>query len=242
MAEMASITALILCGGLGIRLRQVTGALPKVLAPVAGRPFLFHLLRYLAGQGVSDIVLCAGYAAEQVVSCCGDGSQWGVNLRYSSESKPLGTGGAITRAQPLIASDPFLVLNGDSLAQAGLADLIAFHAEKQAQISMVLAEVPDKTRFGSALLGGNDSIVGFSEKGHQGSGLINAGIYLMNCAALEVIPSERNVSIERDIFPRFIGKGLYGRFAAGLFIDIGTPESYSIAQTVLAGCSERAQR
>ena len=230
-----SITALVLCGGLGTRLRPVTGDLPKVLAPVAGHPFLHHILRYLAGQGISDVVLCTGYAAAAVTSYCGDGSWWGIRVRYSHEAEPLGTGGAIKHAQPLIASDPFLVLNGDSMIRADLAHLVHFHLEKQARISLVITEVSDKMRFGSVQLAGDGSIDGFSEKGHQGSGLINAGIYLMDRDVLDAISTGCSASIEHDLFPRFAGKGLYGMVAAGSFIDIGTPEAHALAQTALTG-------
>src|SRR5262245_12477385 len=104
------ITALILCGGRGTRLRDVVPGLPKVLAPVGGRPFIDHLVRYLSSFQIADLVLCTGYAAEQVVGYCGDGSRWGVRVRYSHEQQPLGTGGAVKHAEALIGSAPFLVL------------------------------------------------------------------------------------------------------------------------------------
>lgn len=239
--DIGSITVLVLAGGMGTRLSPVIGDLPKVLAPVAGRPFLHYVLHYLRNQGISDIVLCTGYGAEQVADYCQDGSRWGVHVRYSAEVQPRGTGGAIKHAQPLIASDPFLVLNGDSLVQADLAHLISFHAEKQTWITIVLVEVPDKARFGSVVLASDDSIAGFNEKGHQGAGLINAGIYLMERAVLEAMPARCNASVERDVFPCFVGKGLYGMVVPGPFIDIGTPEAYRMAQTVLASWLGRGQ-
>ena len=232
--DMTSITTLVLAGGLGTRLRPVIGDLPKVLAPVAGCPFLHYVLQYLRSQGVSDVVLCTGYGAEQVADYCKDGSRWDMRVRYSPEAKPLGTGGAIKHAQFWIASNPFLVLNGDSLVRADLAQLVSFHTEKQARITMVLTEVPDKIRFGSVVLASDGPIAGFSEKGHEGGGLINAGIYLMDRAVLEAIPTESNVSVERGVFPCFVGKGLYGIVVPGPFIDIGTPEAYARAQAVLA--------
>lgn len=237
--DMTWLTALILCGGRGSRLRLVIGDLPKVLAPVAGRPFLHYVLHYLRSQDISDVVLCTGYGAEQVLGYCKDGSPWDLHIRDWPEAEQLGTGGAIKHAQFLIASNPFLVLNGDSLVRADLHDLVTFHTEKQARITMILTEVPDKMRFGSVVLASDGSIAGFSEKGSQGAGLINAGIYLMDRAVLEAIPTGRNVSIERDVFPRFMGKGLYGMVTPGPFIDIGTPEAYAMAQTDLASGPER---
>lgn len=232
--DMTLITALVLAGGPGTRLRPMVGDLPKVLAPVAEHPFLHYVLHYLRNQGILDVVLCTGYGAEQVADYCNDGAQWGVHIRYSPEAKPLGTSGAIKHARSLIASDPFLVLNGDSLVRVDLARLISFHAEKQAQITIVLVEVPDKTRFGSVMLADDGSIARFNEKGGQGAGLINAGIYLMDRAVLEAIPGGSNVSLERDVFPRLVGKELYGMVASGPFIDIGTPKAYAMAQTILA--------
>src|SRR5262245_52364369 len=148
---MQPITALVLCGGLGTRLRPLVGDLPKALAPVAGRPFIDHLLDYLRRQGVTDVVLCTGFGAEQVATHCGDGSAWDVRLRYSPEPCPLGTGGAVRHAQQYITG-PFLVLNGDSLVRVDLTRLLAHHLDKGARITLALIEVADRLRFGSVTL------------------------------------------------------------------------------------------
>ncbi len=237
----SSTTALVLAGGLGSRLRPVVGALPKVLAPVAGQPFLYHLLDYLHGQGLSDILLSTGYGAEQVMDYCQDGARWDVRVRYSREAEPLGTGGAIKHAEPLIASDPFLALNGDSLVRADLARLLGLHAERRARITMALVEVPDKGRFGSVVLAGDGAIAAFNEKGDRGVGLINAGIYVIDRGALDAIPAGRSVSLEREVFPGFVGKGLYGAVVPGPFLDIGTPEDYALGQTAIAGLTGSGQ-
>ncbi|MBI3945599.1 MAG: D-glycero-beta-D-manno-heptose 1,7-bisphosphate 7-phosphatase [Armatimonadetes bacterium] len=224
------MTAVILCGGLGTRLRPVIGDLPKILAPIAGRPFLHSLLAYLRGQGITDVVLATGHGAAAVAACGGDGSARGLRLRYSEETEPLGTGGAIRLAAPQIGSDPFLVLNGDSLVGADLARTVAFHQERGARATLVLAEVPDKTRFGSVLLEPDGRVAGFVEKGASGPGRINAGIYVMNREVLQAIPAGRSVSVEREVFPALVGRGLYGLVAPGPFIDIGTPEAFAEAQ------------
>jgi D-glycero-alpha-D-manno-heptose 1-phosphate guanylyltransferase len=237
--EMTRLTALILCGGMGTRIRPAIGDLPKALARVAGDPYLHHMLTYLQSQSVTDAVLCTGYGADEVASYCGDGSRWGMRLRYSVEDEPLGTGGAIKHAEELIDSDPFLVLNGDSLIRADVRDLLSFHKCSNAQITLVLTQVPDKTRFGSALLAQDGSILGFSEKGQHGPGLINAGIYAMNRGILDVIPRGRNASLELDILPGYAGRGMYGMPISGSFVDIGTPESYGEAHRVISGWKER---
>ena len=218
---------------MGTRLHSVVGNLPKVLAPVSGYPFIDHVIGYLQLQGTRDIVICTGYGREQVVEYCADGSRWGVNIRYSTEDESLGTGGAIKNAEFLIMSDPFLVLNGDSLVLADLPKLLNFYTEKKAKIAMMLTEVPDKGRFGSVMLSDADEIVGFNEKNEKGVGLINAGIYLMDHSVLQAIPEGCNVSFEREVFPRFENQGLYGLITPGPFIDIGTPDSYACSQTLL---------
>lgn len=232
---IAASTVLVLAGGLGSRLRPVVGGLPKVLAPVAGRPFLHYLLDYLRDQGACDILLSTGYGAEQVAASCHDEASWDVRLRYSRETELLGTGGAIKHAEAAIGSDPFLVTNGDSLVRADLSRLLAFHAARDARITIALVEVPDKDRFGAVRLAGDGAITAFDEKGAGGLGLINAGIYVFDRAVLASIPTGRAVSVEREVFPRFVGAGLYGLTVPGPFIDIGTPESYLTAPTIVGG-------
>jgi NDP-sugar pyrophosphorylase family protein len=234
IADVKATTALILCGGLGTRLRPVTGDLPKVLAPVAGRPFLHHVFDYLRFAGITDVVLCTGYAAEQVERTCGDGSALGITVRYSREHEPLGTGGAVKNAEPLIRSNPFLTLNGDSFLPADLVQLAQFHRERRARLSLVLSAVADQARYGGVQREGDGAITGFFEKGQAGAGLINAGIYLIDRSVLDEVPAATNVSIERDVFPRWAGRGLFGLTMSGPFIDIGTPESFAGAESLFA--------
>jgi len=229
------VTALILCGGLGTRLRPVVGDLPKVLAQVAGHPYIDHVMTYLRTQGIVDTVLCTGYGAEEVAHYSGDGSRWGVRVRYSVEDAPLGTAGAVKHAESLIQSNPFIVLNGDSMIRADLPALVKFHERKDALITLVLTQVEDMTRYGSVQLGDDRSIKGFREKGQSGGGFINAGIYSMDRRILEAIPPERKVSLELEVLPIFAGRGMYGMSVADSFIDIGTPEAYSEAQSLTFG-------
>ena len=233
-ADSIDCTALILCGGLGTRLRSVTGQLPKALAPVRGRPFLHYVFGYLRTQGIADIVLCTGYGAEQVAAQCGDGARFGVSLRYSQEPEPRGTAGAIKHAEALIGSSSFLVLNGDSIVPAALDRVTELHQQRGAAISMVLTAVADQARFGSVRLDDDGAILGFHEKGLTGPGLINAGIYLIERSVLADVPAGTNVSIERDVFPGRVGRGLYGVVTPGPFIDIGTPETYGEAPAFFA--------
>lgn len=233
MANLARTTAVILAGGLGTRLRTVVSDRPKVLAEVAGRPFLGYLLDRLAAVGVQRVVLCTGYLAELVNSTFGENYR-GVELVYSREEQPLGTGGALRLALPLIDSDPVLVLNGDSFCNANLKVFCDRHIRAGAKASLVLTRVPDVGRYGVVDTDAVGAVTSFVEKGErQGEGLINAGIYLLSRTMLATIPATGAVSLEREIFPQWIGKGLYAFSQPARFIDIGIPADLQVAATVL---------
>lgn len=218
--------ALILVGGMGTRLSPVIGNMPKAMADVAGRPFLSYLLDQLKGQGFCDICLAVGYRSEIISDYFKDGSDFGVNLTYSKEVQPLGTGGAIKRAAGKLSKE-FLVLNGDSYLDISFSDLISFHREKMALVTLALTECVKADRYGLVHLGINNKIIGFREKvpAVQGS-TINAGLYVVNNLCLSDVPENVPVSFERDILPHYVNKGLYGMKVQSFFIDMGTPSSY----------------
>ena len=228
--EAAPINAIILAGGLGTRLRGVVPDRPKVLANVAGRPFLTRLLDQLADAGVEAVTLSTGYKAELVESEIGP-ERRGMPVSYAREMHPLGTGGALRLALEQTAGDPFLALNGDSYCAVDLAALREFHLAAKAAATLTLARVPDTSRFGRVETGEGGAVLRFEEKGgKQTPGWINAGVY---CVSREVIESLRAgvaISLEREVFPALIGKGLHAFPGGGRFIDIGTPESYAEAQ------------
>jgi histidinol-phosphate phosphatase family protein len=230
MNKMSTITAAILAGGLGIRLRPVIGDRPKVLAPVDGRPFLAYLLDQLLEAGVKQVVLCTGYLGEKVQQTFGDYYRK-LRLIYSQESKPLGTGGALRFALPLLDSNPVLVMNGDSYCQANLGVFLQWHEERRAAASLLLTYVNDARRYGWVAVNKEGIVYSFEEKKcSRRTGLINAGIYLISREVIESIPVHTTISLEHDVFPSWIGRGLYGYIGGGTFIDIGTPESYAAAQ------------
>jgi D-glycero-alpha-D-manno-heptose 1-phosphate guanylyltransferase len=227
-------TAVILAGGMGTRLREVVADRPKVLAEVNGRPFLACLLDRLAEAGIGRVVLCTGYMAELVRDTFGD-SYRGMSLLYSQEDTPLGTGGALRLALPLIASDPALVMNGDSFCDADLGLFARQHRSAAAPASLILVQVEDVARYGAVDVDEAGRVVSFREKGSQsGKGMINAGIYLLARHVLESIPPEKAVSLEREVFPRLIGEGLSGFPQTSRFIDIGIPSDYHAASSFLA--------
>lgn len=232
--QLGEITAAVLAGGLGTRLRSQVSDRPKVLASVGGRPFLSYLLEHLAGSGLRRVVLCVGYMAEQVRATFGN-EYLGMQIAYSEETAPLGTGGALRLALGQLESDPSLVLNGDSFCRAPLADFLAFYRWHDARAALLLTRVPDARRFGRVAIAPDDRVVRFEEKNNAaGPAWINAGVYLISRERLESIPPATSVSLERDVFPYRLDDGLYGYRADAPFLDIGTPESYAEAAEFLA--------
>jgi NDP-sugar pyrophosphorylase family protein len=225
----SDITVAILAGGLGTRLRSVISDRPKVLAPVAGRPFLAWWLDALNAQGFRDVILCTGYRAAQVEETFGQ-SFGNLSLRYSVEDMPLGTGGAVHKALPLVRSHEILVLNGDSFCHQDLRPFLRQHFEHSRRASLVVTSVPDVARFGSVQFASDGRVQQFREKsGQRGSGWINAGIYLLSRELFSVLPAHFNISLERDLLPQWLGQEIQAFASNGRFIDIGTPESLADA-------------
>ncbi|MBN9518511.1 nucleotidyltransferase family protein [bacterium] len=226
------VTAAILAGGLGTRLRSVVADRPKVLAPVAGRPYLTHLLDQLFTAGAGDVVLLTGYGADQVRAAFGDGYR-GMTLRYSVEPEPLGTGGAVRHALDLFAGD-VLLMNGDSYCAIDLAGLVAT-ARHTGQVGVALAHVDDVSRYGTVGIGPTGRVTAFAEKGGaSGAGWINAGVYLIPRGCVADIPAGRAVSLEREVLPRWVADPGIRGVPGGRFIDIGTPESFAEAEAFFA--------
>ena len=226
----SELTAAVLVGGLGTRLRSVVGDRPKPLAQVQGRPFLGFLLDQLAAAGFRSVIFCTGYCGEQIRHAFGEKYR-SLRLCYSQEPKALGTGGALRFALPQITSDPVLVLNGDSFCGIDFEHYVRWHSEHRAAGSMVLARVLSSQRYGSVKLDSEARITRFSEKQQStGPGWINAGIYMLSREILTSIPEGKSVSLEHDVFPHWTGRGLYGYYSQAKFLDIGTPEDFSSAE------------
>lgn len=219
-------TALVLAGGFGTRLRQVLPDLPKVLAPVAGRPFLDYVLTYLSNQGIIRAIICTGYLAEQVEAFADEGKRWDLKIDYSRESVPLGTAGALKQASRDLEG-PFIALNGDTLFQADLKALWEAHLHLRALATVALLPVPDNIGRGCVILDANGKILSFDEKPEQSQpAVINAGVYILEHEALAGVSLGRALSLERQVFPELAAAGkLGGLIQQGYFTDIGTPES-----------------
>ncbi len=223
--------AILLVGGLGTRLRSVVPSAPKPLASVGNKSFLELLTRQLKHQGIRRVILCTGYLADQVETEFGDGRALDLEITYSKEFEPLGTAGAVKLAQShLGGASEFLVMNGDSFLEINLASLIQFHRDRHALVSMAVVRVEDSSRYGTVQVDSDQKVIGFVEKvGSNGPGLVNAGVYVFSPEVFQSIPQGRS-SLEKDVFPRLLGNGVYALEHSGMFIDIGTPEDYARAQ------------
>jgi len=237
-SALRGVTAAILAGGLGTRLRPALADCPKVLAPVGGRPFLFRLLDVLAQAGIERTILLTGHLADQVEEAAGE-LYGNMALAYSRELEPLGTGGALRLAVPLLDTPTILLVNGDSYCRVNLRSFADFHRRRRASLSMVLARVPDASAFGRAELDFHGVIRGFAEKQTAGPGWVNAGLCFLQRDLVREIPAERAVSLEREMIPDWIErKRVVGYRSPAPLIDIGTPASYARAQRAF-GCAAR---
>lgn len=235
MQALSNITVAILAGGQGTRLHSVVYDKPKVLAQINDRPFLTILFDQLVYAGAKNVVLCVGYMAEMVYDVIGE-TYKSLRLIYSKEDNPLDTGGALRFALPHMCSDIVLAMNGDSFANVNLNDYMAWYLNNDCQISLLLTNVPDVRRYGKVSIADDGLIINFKEKGNaQGSGWINAGIYILEKSLLTAIPEGKAFSLERQFFPKLVGKGLYGYCFHGKFIDIGIPETYLKAEQFIGG-------
>ena len=225
----------ILAGGLGTRLQSMVSDRPKVLAEVGCVPFLDLQLKWLERQGIQEVVLLAGYMSEQIASFIGNGSSWDLNIRIIQESTPLGTGGAILNAlKKLQTKQEFILLNGDSLAEVSLLNFYENNVD-DGLAQIVAVYQADSRRFGTVIFDEKLNLIGFQEKKtHSQEGWINAGIYYFPEGWFESKTfTECPLSLEQDMFPAWLSseKPTTRVFPIqGYFIDIGTPDSFSLFQ------------
>ncbi|BDG07181.1 nucleotidyltransferase family protein [Anaeromyxobacter paludicola] len=218
--------AVILAGGFGTRLPEVSATRPKPMADVGGRPFLELVVAHLRSCGVREVVFSTGYKSEVIEAHFGDGARFGVAARCVREPEPLGTAGALRLALPFLG-DRALVLNGDTYVDVDVAAMLAAHLAAGAAATLAAVPREDASRFGRLVVEG-DRLTGFEEKRpERAPGLINAGVYLLERRVIEAIPAGRAVSFERETLPGLLAAGApVGVFRhAGAFEDIGIPES-----------------
>lgn len=226
--ELKDIDVIILCGGLGKRLRPAVSGRPKVLAGVDDKTFLDILIDDLLRCGFQNIILCVGYLKEQIKEHFNYDKDY--NIIFSEEEVPLGTGGAFKNARLLIKSDTFIVMNGDSICNLDFNEFFDFHINKKAVLSMVLVRSQETQDYGNVALDGSQRIRRFEEKmDNNGECLINAGVYMMQKEIFSYMPDENHFSLEYDLFPKLVKDKFYGFITENELIDIGTPERYKKA-------------
>jgi D-glycero-alpha-D-manno-heptose 1-phosphate guanylyltransferase len=226
--KILPVTALILAGGFGTRLRPVVSDRPKPMALVNGIPFLEILIDSLAGKGVRRFVLLIGYLGDMIENYFKERQSESLEIRFAYEEMPLGTGGAVKNSEEF-ASDPSLLVNGDTFFDGDIEGLLKCHGQKGASVTLSLLAVPDVSRYGTVVADAEGRIRGFREKDGRkaGPGLINAGLSLLSKAFINGLPSGRAFSMEQDIFPSLALSGkMFGLAQERPFFDIGTPESY----------------
>jgi D-glycero-alpha-D-manno-heptose 1-phosphate guanylyltransferase len=233
--------AVVLAGGLGKRLRSTYDLGPKVLAPIAGRCFLEYILIWLRDAGIRELVLCIGYKGVELRRWLGDGSRCGLHVQYSEEESPLGTAGALKRAEELISGDSFFAMNGDSFLDVSLPEMHRYHSSHSAIATMAVTPQNNSARYGTVQMNAVGEIIGFAEKrvpgqcGHMNgdSAQINGGVYLFRRQFLELIQPGKPVSLEKEVFPRLVDGRLRGFITSSYFIDIGVPADFYRAQREL---------
>ncbi len=221
--------AVILVGGEGTRLRPLTSTIPKPVVPLVDRPFLGYMLEWLGRHGIEDVVMSMGYLATAVRDVLGDGSAYGVRIRYVEEPDPRGTAGALKYAESLL-DERFFMLNGDVLSDMDLSAQLAQHERTGARATLALVPVEDPSAYGLVRTDAGGAVRGFVEKppaDQIDTNLVSAGAYVLERSVLDLIEPDRNVSIEREIWPALVGDGLYAYdHQQAYWMDIGTPERY----------------
>jgi D-glycero-alpha-D-manno-heptose 1-phosphate guanylyltransferase len=230
MSDAAAMHGVILAGGLGTRIRHVLPALPKPMAPAAGRPFLEWVARFLVRQGLRDLTISTGHRADQIAAHFDGVALPGVTIGCISEPEPLGTAGGFLHAAAERHADSWLVCNGDSLALTGLAPMQA--AIQTADAALLAVEMEDCSRYGALSVDADGRLLSFAEK-RPGRALMNAGVYLLRGDLLKRFPPQRPLSFEHHVFPALLGAGarIVAVPAQAPFLDIGTEETLVQADT-----------
>lgn len=233
-------TAIVLAGGFGTRLRSVLPDLPKPMAPIKGRPFLEYLMDYWISQGVSKFVFSVGYKKEVIIEYFGN-SYRSVPIHYSVETRPLGTGGALLVAAR-DQTGSFLVLNGDTFFEVIFSDLLSFHINKAAELTLSLFRTDDQQRFGGVDVDHSGALISLNSASSMPGELANGGVYLINSTLLFETTYEAGeaVSLEKDLIPYFLAqrREVYATFSPGRFIDIGIPSDLIRATTFIKASGE----
>ena len=221
--------AILLVGGFGTRLMPLTKNTPKPMLTVAGVPVTEHQIEMAKSAGITEIVLATSYLSEVFIPYFGDGSKWGIKIKYAVEVEPLGTGGAIRNAAQLLdTNESVVILNGDVLSSHNLTEQIRQHEANGADVTLHLTEVEDARAFGCVPTDNNGRVTAFLEKmDNPVTNQINAGCYVFNPRVISTIPIDTVVSVERETFPQLVASGakVFGYLENAYWLDIGTPRA-----------------
>jgi mannose-1-phosphate guanylyltransferase len=224
------VKAVVLVGGEGTRLRPLTYLTVKAMVPVLNKPFIEYIIRHLSHHGISEIILAIGYQPDRITEYFTDESQLGTKLIYSIETDPMGTAGAVKNAEPYI-DDTLFAMNGDIFTDLNFTDMLHFHKNKGAKVTIALTPVEDPTRFGVVETDSKQRVTRFVEKPRHEqvtSNMINAGVYVIETEVLKRIPEGKRCMFEHDIFPSLVADGepVFGYTTDVYWMDMGTPEKY----------------
>ena len=224
---------ILLVGGFGTRLKPLTNQTPKPMLPVGGLPVTEHQLLAAKKAGITTVILATSYLSEVFIPYFGDGSKWGMQLKYAVEKEPLGTGGAIRNAAELIdleaakaAHEEFVIFNGDVLSHHSIATQLEFHRKNKADVTLHLINVEDARAFGCVPTDKDGRVTAFLEKmDNPVTNAINAGCYIFSPSVISDIPLNKVVSVERETFPNLVNSGrpVFGYSEQSYWLDIGTP-------------------
>lgn len=221
--------AIVLAGGFGTRLSHIFSDVPKPMALVNDEPFLKYIFRYLRRNKIDRVVLATGYKSE-VIKECFKTNYHGIEIIYSNEDEPLGTGGAIKKALSYCFDDNVFIINGDTYFDVNLHEMYKFHNKKNADLTIATKQMNDFERYGNVVFAEDKRILDFQEKSYRKSGYINGGIYLLSKMILNIIDNDK-FSFEKDFMELMVKKDDFYSFnSEGFFIDIGVPEDYYKAQ------------
>ena len=219
-----------MAGGEGTRLRPLTCDCPKPMIRLMDRPVMEYALALLKRHGISAVTATLGYLPDAIRDHFGAGDDFGVDLRYTVESAPMGTAGGVRLARRFL-DEPFVVLSGDGITDLDLTDAIAFHREKGALATLVLKRADNPLDYGVVLIGADGRVRSFHEKPDWSdviSDLVNTGIYILEPEILKYIPDDRPCDFGQELFPRLVREGLpvYGYVMRGYWCDIGDVRAY----------------
>lgn len=231
--DLSNLDVVILCGGLGTRLRSISEGRQKTMVEVGGQPFSEIIIDWAAGYGLRRFVLCTGYQGHQVRDYFEKHAK-GLDISFSQEKEPLGTAGALKHCSEQLRGGPILLLNGDSYCSVNLRSMFAFHQTQRGLVTVAVVPPGSRVDGGFIEVSRDQRIISFNEKEPRPNRMLNAGVYMMEREILNIIPSGQTVSLEKDIFPGLPAQNANAYVCSEPLYDIGTPERLESFRSIYA--------